>query len=174
MNMDKLSRDGKPQVWIEPGTTIDADRTIAAIEGDRVTLDVPLSDSYDAAHLSPPGAAIVKYVFPGRIERAGFESMRVVVPPRDAPIIEGQYTLLRMNAVSDAWVRDVVVVDTQNTITLGPAARRITLEGVHIRHTVPFSGARRPPTSPSPARRFSCTARACRASGCGRSSRKPA
>ena len=52
--------------------------------------------------------------------------------------------LLRMNAVSDGWVRDIVVVDTQNTITLGPTARRITLEGVHIRHTVPFSGAASP------------------------------
>ena len=144
MNMDKLSRDGKPQVWIQPGTTIDADRTIAAIEGDRVTLDVPLSDSYDAEHLEPPGAVIVKYAFPGRIERVGFETMRIVVPPRDAPITEGQYTLLRMNAVSDGWVRDAVVVDTQNTITLGPTARRLTLEGVHIRHTVPFSGAASP------------------------------
>jgi hypothetical protein len=144
MNMDRLSRDGKPQVWIEPGTTIDADRTIASIAGDRLTVDVPLSDSYDAAHLNPPGAAIVKYLFPGRIEQVGVESLRVVVQPRDAPITEGQYTLLRMNAVSDAWARDIAVVDTQNTITLGPTTRRITLEGIHIRHTVPFSGAASP------------------------------
>ena len=115
MNMDVLSRDGKPQVWIEPGTTIDADRTIASIAGDRVALDVPLSDSYDAAHLNPPGATMVRYVFPGRIEQVGFESTRVVVPPRDAPITEGQYMLLRMNAVSDGWVRDIAVADTQNS-----------------------------------------------------------
>ncbi len=144
MGMDTLSRDRKPQIWIKPGTFIDTDRAIRAISGNRLTLDVPLSDSFDAAYLNPPGTSVVKYAFPDRIEQVGFESMRVAVPPRDVPITEGQYTLLRMNAVSDGWVRDVAVEDTQNTITLGPTARRITLEEVHIRHTLPFSGAASP------------------------------
>ena len=49
-----------------------------------------------------------------------------------------------MSAVSDGWVRDVAVEDTQNTITLGSTVRRVTLENVHIRHTVPFTGAASP------------------------------
>jgi hypothetical protein len=144
MGMDTLSRDGKPQTWIKPGTIVNTDRRIKAVAGNRVTLDVPLSDSLDAAPLNPPGAALVKYTFGGRIHQVGFESMRVVVPPRDVPITEGQYTLLRMNAVSDAWVRDVAVEDTQNTITIGHSARRVTLEDLHIRHSLPFSGAASP------------------------------
>ena len=44
-----------------------------------------------------------------------------------------------------AWLRDVAVEDTQNTITLGPSARRVTLEGVHIRHKMPFTA----PASPA-------------------------
>lgn len=141
MEMDKLSRDGKPQTWIKPGSQIATDRVIKSIAGNRVTLDVPLSDSLDAAYLNPPGASIVKYTFPGRIEQVGFESLRVTVPARDVPITEGQYTLLRMTAVGDGWVRDVTVEDTRNTITLGSSVRRVTLENVHVRHALPFTGA---------------------------------
>ena len=68
---DLLERNGQKQTWIKAGTIISADRTIAAIAGNRVTVSVPLSDSYDAAYLNPPGASIVKYTFPGRIERVG-------------------------------------------------------------------------------------------------------
>lgn len=144
MGMDTLVRNGRPQTWLEAGRIIHADRTIKAIVRDRIVLDVPLSDSYDARYLDPPGTTVVKYTFPGRIEQVGLESLRVAVPPRDAPITRGQFTLLRMNAVTDGWVRDVVVQDTQNTITLGSTVRRVTLENVHIRHNVPFSGAASP------------------------------
>jgi hypothetical protein len=144
MEMDKLSRDGKPQTWIKAGTIINTDRIIKSISGNRLTLDVPLSDSIDAAHLNPPGASVVKYTFPGRIEHVGVESLRVTVPPQDVPITQGQYTLLRMNSVSDGWVRDVAVEDTQNTITLGSTVRRVTLDQVHIRHTMPFTAPAAP------------------------------
>src|SRR5437870_696639 len=106
MGMDKLVRDGKPQTWLKAGTIISTDRVISARSGKRIVLDVPLSDSLDATYLEPPGASVVKYTFPGRIDRVGVESLRVTVPAQDVPITEGQYTLLRMSAVSDGWVRD--------------------------------------------------------------------
>jgi hypothetical protein len=144
MGMDTLSRDGKPQTWIKPGTTIDTDRVITSISGNRLTLDVPMSDSIDAAYLAPSTASVVKYTFPGRIEQVGLESLRVSAPAQDMPITEGQYTLLRMSALSDGWVRDVTVDDTQNTITLGPTVRRVTLDHVNIRHTMPFTAPAAP------------------------------
>ena len=144
MGMDTLVRDGKPQTWIKAGTNITTDRVITSIAGDRIALDVPLPDSFDAAYLDPPGGSVVKYAFEGRLEQVGLESMRVVVPAQDKPISESQYTLLRMNAVSDAWLRDVVALDTQNTTTFGPATRRITVEEVHIRHTLPFTAPAAP------------------------------
>ena len=152
MNMDALERNGKPQTWLKPGTLITHDRTIAAIQapapgsgqGARITLDVPLSDSFDAAYLNPPGTTVARYAFPGRIEQVGVESLRVVVPAQDKPITEAQYTLLRMNAVRDGWMRDIVSVDTQNSTTFGPTVGRVTIDNVHIRHTVPFTAAAAP------------------------------
>jgi hypothetical protein len=144
MEMDKLARDGKPQTWIKAGTLITTDRAVKSIAGNRVTLDVPLSDSFDSAYLSPPGSSVTRYTFPGRIEQVGLESLRVTAPGQDVPITQGQYTLLRMSAVSDGWVRDVVAEETQNTITIGHTVRRVTLDNVHVRHTVPFTGAASP------------------------------
>jgi hypothetical protein len=144
MGMDLLERDGQKQTWIKAGTIISMDRTIRSVAGNRITVDVPLSDSFDAAYLNPPGGSIVKYAFPGRIERIGLESLRVMSPAQDVAITQAQYTFLRTNAVSDAWLRDLWVQDTQNTITLGPSSRRMTLEDLHITHTVPFTEAASP------------------------------
>jgi hypothetical protein len=144
MGMDKLERDGKPQTWIKPGVIHSTDRTIKSIAGNRITLDVPVSDSYDAQYLNPRGTTIVRYSFPGRIEQVGVESLRVMVPAQDKPISESQYTLLRMNAVSDGWVRDIVSIDTHNSTTFGHTVRRVTIDNVHIRHTLPFTAPAAP------------------------------
>jgi hypothetical protein len=144
MNMDTLMRDGKPQTWLKAGTILTHDRAIASVDGNRITFDVPLSDAFDAAYLSPPGTTVAKYAFPGRIEQVGIEAMRVTVPAQDKPIGEAQYTLLSMNAVIDGWVRDIVSVDTQNSTTFGSTVRRVTIDRVSIQHTVPFTAAAAP------------------------------
>ncbi len=128
MGMDTLVRDGKAQTWIKAGTSIRTDRVIQAIDGNQITLDAPLSDSLDSAYFDPPGATIVKYSFPGRISEVGVESLRVEAPSLDVPITSGQFTVLQMDAVIDGWARDIDVQETQNGVTIGPAAKRITLE----------------------------------------------
>jgi hypothetical protein len=144
MNMDTLTRNGKPQTWLEAGTILTHDRDIRSIQGNRITFDVPLADSFDAAYLNPPGTIVAKYTFPGRIEQVGVESLRVTVPAQDKPISEAQYTLLSMNAAIDGWVRDVVSVDTHNSTTFGSTVRRVTIERVHIQHTLPFTAPAAP------------------------------
>jgi hypothetical protein len=144
MGMDTLVRDGKPQTWIKAGTLITSDRTIKSVSGNTITLDVPLSDSFDAQYLNPPGATVSKYTFPGRISQVGIETLRVAAPADDRPIDQGQYTVLRLNAVSDGWMRDVVVLETQNGITISPTTHRVTLERVRIIHNLPHTSAAAP------------------------------
>ena len=144
MGMDTLVRNDKPQIWLKTGAFLNTNRVIKSISVNRITLDAPLSDSLDARYLDPPGATVVKYTFPGRITQVGFEAMRVTAPAEDVGIDKGQYTLLRMSAVTDGWVRDIEVQETQNGITLGPTVRRVTLERVHIRHSLPHTSAAAP------------------------------
>ena len=142
MGMDELVRDGKKQTWLAPGSFIRTDRTIRSVAGNRLTLDAPLSDSIDSRFA--PGASVVKYTFAGRIAQAGIESLRVVAPALDVPIAEPQYTFLNMNAVTDAWAKDIEIQEAENGITIGPSAKRVTLEGVHVRHAKPHSGTAAP------------------------------
>jgi hypothetical protein len=141
MGMDTLVRDGKPQTWIRPGTVIRTDRVVKSVTGDRITLDVPLSDSLDSKFTR---ASVVHYTFPGRITEVGVENLRVAAPFEDVPISGAQYTVLRMDAVLDAWLRDIAVEETQNGFTVGGSAKRVTFENVHVVHSAPHSGAAAP------------------------------
>ena len=61
MRMHDLVRNGKPQTWIKVGNHTDAERRIVGgVAATRITLDVPLSDSFDARYLNPPGTTVVE------------------------------------------------------------------------------------------------------------------
>jgi len=134
MEMDKLiaRNNGRTQTWIRAGTLIDTDRTVKAVAGYRITLDVPLTDSFDSKYLNPPGPVLVKYTFPGRISQVGFESVRIAAMPESGT--NGEHSVLGMSAVSDAWVRDLAVEETRDAMSIGSTARRVTVERVRFRH----------------------------------------
>jgi hypothetical protein len=141
MGMDTLVRDGKQQTWIKPGSVIRTDRIVKSVAGDRVTLDVPISDPLDAKFTA---ATLVRYTFPERLQEVGVESLRIVAPFEDIPITGPQYTAFRIDAVEDVWLRDIEIQETQNAITIGAAAKRLTIENVRIAHSAPHSGAAAP------------------------------
>jgi hypothetical protein len=140
MGMDTLVRNGQPQTWIAPGSTITTDRTIAAIDGTKVTLDVPLTDSFDQQYLNPPGGSIAAYTFPGRISNSGAEHFAVIAHPANVDITQPQYQGLSMSAVIDGWIQDVLFQDTQNTMQISSNVKRTTFDHVSVTHTVPHTG----------------------------------
>src|SRR5205823_15023188 len=103
MGMDTLVRNGQPQTWISAGSTITTDRTIAAISGNQITLDVPLTDSFDSQFLNPPGGSLVKYTFPGRISQVGAENLTVIAHPVNVDITQPQFTGLSLSAAINVW-----------------------------------------------------------------------
>jgi hypothetical protein len=141
MGMDTLVRDGKPQTWIRAGNVIRTDRVIQSVSGDRITLEVPLSDSLDSRFTS---ATVVHYNFPGRITEAGVENLKIVTPFDDVPITGPQFTAIRMDATEDAWARDIEIQETQNGVVIGPAAKCVTLTHVRIHHSAAHSGSAAP------------------------------
>ena len=60
MQMHDMVRNGKPQTWLAPGREFVMERTITALSGNRITVDVQLSDSLDAKYLNPPGTTVSK------------------------------------------------------------------------------------------------------------------
>ena len=139
MGMDTLTRNGAPQTWISVGTLIKTDRTIAAISGNKITLDAPLTDSFDSSLLNPPGGSIVHYTFAGRIAQVGVEHLSVTAPAQDVDISMPQYQALSMNSTINGWLQDIVVHDTDNSINIGSGTKQITADNVTITHSLAFT-----------------------------------
>ena len=139
MSMHDLMRNGAPQTWLSPGSTIQTDRTIAAISGNQITLDVPLSDSMDARHLNPPFGSIAKSSFPTRISQVGIEGLRI--QGRSNPI---GYKMFSMDAVTDAWAKNLYGVDLRSGLSVGDTAKRVTIDNVTLDHTYPDLDAAAP------------------------------
>jgi hypothetical protein len=142
MGMDKLTRYGKPQTWLAVGSEILTDRSITAIRGHRITIDVPLSDSFDAKYLDPPGGSVAAYTFPERISNVAVEHLSIVAPSQE--ISGTQYQAVTLSNVMNGWLRDLNVQDTQNSITLTETTRQITVDAVHVTHGYRQSNAAAP------------------------------
>ncbi|PYX93727.1 MAG: hypothetical protein DMG67_03475, partial [Acidobacteria bacterium] len=139
---DLVSSTGTPETWLGVGSTITTDRTITAINGTLLTLDAPLTDSFDSALLNPPGGSVATYTFPGRISQVGVEHLSVIAPAVNAAITIPQYSGVSMSAVMNAWAQDLVFRDTQNTVTIGGNVKQVTLENIHVNHTITHTGDR--------------------------------
>src|SRR5205814_5159183 len=141
MNMDDMKRDGRPQTWIRVGNTIPMERRIAAIAGNKITVDVPLSDSFDAKYLNPPGTAVVKIKPPARLTQVGIEHLHIECPPQEISHTQAHFSAIRLNG-QDCWVRDVAIDETMNSVGVGGA--RITLQRVSVTRKAKHLGASKP------------------------------
>jgi hypothetical protein len=129
MGMDTLVRDGGAQTWIGPGTVHQWDRRVTAVAGNRVTVDAPISDSIDAKYAA--GASIAKYTYAGRIAQVGLEDIEFDSPPRSATT---ELSLVRVDAVVDGWMRNVVDHDFTQGFWLGPAVKQFTVTDTTVTH----------------------------------------
>ena len=106
----------------------------------RITLDVPLSDSFDAKFAGPKGTAVVK-IRPTWLTQVGVEHLHIECPPQAIPHTQPHFTALRITG-QDCWVRDVVCDETMDSV--GVHGRRITLQQVFVNRKARHQGASRP------------------------------
>ncbi len=141
MQMDDLVRDGRPQTWLGTGRSDSMECTITALAGNKITVDMPLSDSFDARYLNPPGSTVTKVRPPARVTQVGVEHLHVQCPPLEIAYTQAPYSAIRIGG-DDCWVRDVFCEETMNSTTL--AGKRITLQQVVVTHTFANLGASKP------------------------------
>jgi len=139
MGMDTLVRDGKKQTWISGDLT--TERTIRSIHQDKITLDLPLTDSYDAPFIKP-GATVQKLLKTGGLQNAGVEQLAIEAPEQAVAISQGHHSAIRTRGLTDGWIREVYLRNTMNSV--GISGRRITITGLHIEHTAASIGAAKP------------------------------
>lgn len=141
MGMDTMTRNGKPQTWLRTGTTINTRRTITAIAGNTITLDVPLTDNYDYIYANPNGTSVVKVSPLELVSQSGVEYLHIQAPPMATSFTEAPYSAMRING-QDCWAKDILIEETMNSVSI--SGRRITLQQVVITRTVPNVGAAKP------------------------------
>ncbi|HEX7847795.1 MAG TPA: hypothetical protein VF476_18475 [Chitinophagaceae bacterium] len=139
MGMHQLVRNGKKQTWISGDIT--TERTITNIEKNKITVDVPLNDSYDAKYISP-SVTVQKITTTGLLTQVGIENFRILSPAQSVTIDEGHHRAFTMSGLSDGWAKDIEIFNTVNSVSV--TGRRITVDNVSIIHNVPTIGAAKP------------------------------
>jgi hypothetical protein len=122
---------GGDAAWIgwKPGDRdIVWDRTIKAIEGNKITIDAPLTSALDKAF---GGGTLAVYQWPARIENIGIENIRFVSVfnfenPKDE---EHCWNAISFENVRDAWVRQCSFTHfAGSAVAVFETASRITVE----------------------------------------------
>ena len=140
MGMDQLYRSGKKQTWVSGDIT--AERTITKIEKNKITVDVPLNDSYDSKYTGPLGVSVQKITTTGLLSQIGIENLRIVSPAQSVTISEGHHRAFTMSGLSDGWARNLEIFNTVNSVSV--TGKRITVDNISIIHEVPTVGAAKP------------------------------
>jgi len=140
MGMDQLVRGGKPQTWVSGEIT--CERVITKKEKNAITVDVPLTDSYDAMFLDPPGVSVVKISESGELSQIGIENFRIMCSPQAVTINEGHHRAFSMSGIADGWARKIAIFNTVNSISV--SGRRITVEDIDLKHDSASLGAAKP------------------------------
>jgi hypothetical protein len=144
MAMDDLVRDDRKETWLSVSSEITTERVIQKISDNLVTVNIPLTDSFDAKYLNPPGCSIIKCEISGRISQVGVENLRILSDPQPVEITQRHNGGIRISAVYDLWVRDIAIDDTVGSLGVDSQSKRITVENVRISHSVATKGAAKP------------------------------
>jgi hypothetical protein len=140
MGMDKLVRKRKgqpdnPQTWMKEDSEIVIHRTIRSIEGNRLTLNVPLTDTIDAKLLGKEVAVVIKTPANKYLSQCGIESLQIVSPPHKGDLKAGKNISIALKGDSeDCWVKDIIMRETLNNVQVWGGCRRITITGAHSYH----------------------------------------
>ncbi len=140
MGMDDLVRDGKKQTWLAVGRVLSTTRQINAVDGNKITLNAPVSDSFDAKFAGPQGTEVVK-TRPTWLTQIGIEHLHIESPPQAIEHTKPHFKAMDITG-QDCWVRDVICDETMTSISVH--GRRITLQGVFVNRKAKAQGASRP------------------------------
>jgi hypothetical protein len=141
MRMDDLYRDGKKETWIGKTRQGIIKRKIEVITGNKLIVNIPVADSYDARYLGTTGTTVAKATPSQRITQVGIENLHIQCPALESDYGHAPYSAIRVGG-DDCWVKDVFCEETMNATVL--AGCRITMEHVVVKHTYTNLGASKP------------------------------
>lgn len=125
--------------WISPSaSTFKTDRFITAINGNTITLDSPISDSFDSAYLGVGGVTVQAFTIPNRTVNSGVENFRIItpVPPTNLVPPTASYQMVVAYSALNCWIRNLTSQDALEAIDIESYTKQILVSNVSITHTV--------------------------------------
>ncbi|WP_407917575.1 hypothetical protein [Kitasatospora sp. NE20-6] len=100
--------DGKPIRQWEPHEGLTFERVVTAVDGNRITLDVPITNALEKQYTQ---ATVWKYTLPGRISEVGVERLAAdasafAASPGYAGVF-GQSKFAVVDQLENGWLRDI-------------------------------------------------------------------
>ncbi len=144
MGMDHLTREGKEEHWI--GSSITTERRIAAINGNILILDVPITDDYDPHFGGGAMTTVTAVPAPRRIHDAAIESLALTAPAHgiDYNFSDPHFDGIHITAAEDIWLRDLDIRDTTDFVEVEAPARRVTIDRVDLTEHKPVTSSAKP------------------------------
>jgi hypothetical protein len=123
-----------------PGSGLGFERTITAIAGNRVTIDIPLFNPIEQQWCT--GYVYRVTESSGRITNSAIENLRLRSDFSDASTNWGNSRALNFDNCKNCWFRDIVVDNFYNGINSGGGAKWCTVQDCYfVSNTVPTTSA---------------------------------
>lgn len=143
MGMGNLQRADRDEHWIG-AKTLNARRVVTAINGNVITFQIALMDSYDSQFLGTEHFTVQPVAVSGQVKEVGIEDLRIVAPALSVDFHDAHTIAMEINAAADSWVRNVAIADTTEGIRMDFNSERITLTRVDVEQSKTVTSSARP------------------------------
>ena len=143
MGMSNLQRSDRDEHWIG-AKALNARRIVTTVNGNAVTFQIALMDSYDSQFLGAEHFTVQPVAVSGQVEEAGVEDLRIVAPAVSVGFHDAHTIAMEINAAADSWVRNVAMIDTTEGIRMDFNSERITLTRVDVEQSKTVTSSARP------------------------------
>jgi hypothetical protein len=134
-----IGMDTLTNPWQPNSKNLDFDRVITDIEGNTITLDAPLTNSFEQQY---GGGTIYRYTWSGRIQNVGLEDFYAVSDSTGSTDQNHATGVLSMDKVTNAWVNNVTGQNfAQNVYILNGGVKWLTMNNVQSLDTSVTTGA---------------------------------
>ena len=132
LGMDRFSgwRPENRLHWRPGSRDVRWDRVVTAVDGARITLDAPITTALDSRY---GGGSIHRYDFPGRLQQAGVEHLRLVSAHDPSRPMDEDHAWfgVSLDKAENAWVRQVRAEGfVSSVVHAGADTKWVTVEDV--------------------------------------------
>jgi len=124
----------------QPGSGLGFERTVTAVSGNRITIDIPLFNPIEQQWCT--GYVYHATESSGRITNSAIEDLRLRSDFADASTNWGNSRALNFDNLKNCWFRDIVIDNYYNGINSGGGAKWCTVQDCYfVSNTVPTTSA---------------------------------